>query len=228
MSRQGLRLYILCLLLNKLHALCGDVRPITNGNRQTLVCPKTCGTCNLRCDSKGLCMDNPVEFYCAADTCNVYCSAKDSCQQSNFYIGDTGSYPNGSTANDFGPNKVFTSALIECSGGVSCKQTSFTIKGNYPNGIQMNALSNGVDTFANSNLEVELNENQMFVLDCGTSSSSCDGTSFDCFGGICDCNGAGCTGLIGGVNISSSVSMLYIYIYRSVSILYIKIYVLFI
>ena len=205
MSRLGLCLYVLCLLMNELHGLCGNVRPSTNGNRQTLVCPKTCGTCNLRCDSKGLCKDNPVDFYCAADVCNVYCTAEDACQQSNFYIGDTGIYPNGWTANDFGPNKVFTSALIECTGKVSCKETSFVIKGNYPTPVKMNAFSGGADTFANSDLEVELNANQIFRLDCGTSSSDkhCDSTSYDCFGGFCGCTGDGCSGLSGGIDISS-------------------------
>ena len=78
-------LLILYLLVNELHGLCGDIRPIMNGNRQTLVCPKTCGTCNLRCDSNGLCKDS-VDFYCAADVCNVYCSGDEACQQSVFLI----------------------------------------------------------------------------------------------------------------------------------------------
>ena len=99
---------------------------------------------------------------------------------------------------------MFTSASIECAGKASCRETSFTIKGNYPNGGQMNTSDVETDAFVNSDLDVELTANQIFELNCGENlnDKNCESITFRCFGGMCSCVG-GCHGLMGGIIVSS-------------------------
>jgi len=177
----------ICFVIS--NVLCNKICEPNAVSKSSMICDNTCTTCIMKCSYKDSCIQS-IMISGAMNT-YIYCDGEQSCKESIITIGN----------NDIlSPyyQREYNSLYILCTNNNSCSHFNVNISGNFVNnGIIITNITSLYGSYQSKNgqIDVQLNEQQLYVLHCDM--ISCNGLKVICYSGNCMCNGD-CSSMING------------------------------